>query len=161
MSLRKFLKFFFNNPLITGIILIICIAISIYYFLLPENTELFINGHRLPFENGKAIALSILISGIFLNIFINLFTGSLQKDKPSDTEVKIPNIENKIYVNTQTEHNTSAENSVENGKFYPTSFFPELKYFEGRETLLKKINTTLGKHQRVRFTIFRALERHF
>src|SRR5690349_5025030 len=118
MSAHKFLKFFFNNLWITGTILLICVGLSIYYVTLPDNTELKLFGYNLPFEKSKSMPVIFLVCGFFTNIFINLLTGLLQKDKSTDTNNNIPNIEIKNFVNTQAENKVLTVNDAEKGKFY-------------------------------------------
>ena len=58
MNAPKFLKFFFNNVLITFIILLICIGASLYYLFLPDDTKLTLRGYEFP------IPIVIFILGI-------------------------------------------------------------------------------------------------
>ena len=146
MNAPKFLKFFFNNVWITFIILLICIGITIYYLLFPDNIKLVFWGYELPIENTKAIPLLIFIVGIFTNIFINLFTGVLQKDDSTEPKVIVPPIN--VYPNAQPETTQSTENTSENGKFFPAQFFPDLRYFEGRTKLLNELEKKLNSEYR-------------
>ena len=154
MKTPNFLKKRRYPIVITAVVLILCASISVYYATLPEKTILTFWGRDFSVDGSKAIVVSIaIIFGLLASFFINIFSGDLHETiKESDSADKKPNVivptvEIKNIINQPSDAPPPVAPST-NQKFYPAPFLPDLKFFVGREELLKQIKATLKKDHR-------------
>jgi tetratricopeptide (TPR) repeat protein len=151
----KFLKKRKNRLWLTGVILFVCTIISVV-LALSEPTA--VNKFYEKVFNPEASKILITITPIFIAIIIGFFINILSSDvhetvkQPEKTEslpVEPPVQKIELhYPQPQPERVSSSTAHNPNQKFYPTPFLPDLKFFVGREELLKKIKETLATDHR-------------
>jgi tetratricopeptide (TPR) repeat protein len=95
------------------------------------------------------ISVGVFVLGVIIAGTINLLTSRAQEPPaPAPPQVIVPPIEIKNIIHPQAPAVPSPAAPSANQKFYPAPFLPDLKFFVGREELLKKIKATLKKDRR-------------
>lgn len=155
MNVPRFLKSRRNRIIICFATILLLAGLSVYFAVIEKDLSIsYLNYLFNPTVSGWMLIIIplsafVIVFPLILGILGNDISATLDEGGESnDKSNQIPlRTEVKTY-RPQSETNQLDEDELENQKFYPNKFVPDLKFFEGRQKLLGDIERTLSKEHR-------------